>query len=242
MGRLRKNLGSWVSNSESHEERHMGLSDISQEQKELLEALKEAIVEIDLEKAKEIAQKIVEKEIDPSRAIKYSIAEAAEILGNRFDCGEVFLPHLVMAGDIMDEVGTILEKNIPLDQIQRKKVIVVATVQGDVHSVGKNLVAVMLRAGGFEVHDMGVDVASTLIIQKAKEIKADMIALSSLLTTTMPYQKEVIDDLVSMGLREKFKVMIGGGPVTRQYAESIGADGYGRDAIEAVEEAKKLLK
>jgi methylmalonyl-CoA mutase cobalamin-binding domain/chain len=148
----------------------------------------------------------------------------------------------VMAGDIMDEVGTILEKNIPLDQIQRKKVIVVATVQGDVHSVGKNLVAVMLRAGGFEVHDMGVDVASTLIIQKAKEIKADMIALSSLLTTTMPYQKEVIDDLVSMGLREKFKVMIGGGPVTRQYAESIGADGYGRDAIEAVEEAKKLLK
>jgi methylmalonyl-CoA mutase cobalamin-binding domain/chain len=220
----------------------MGLSDISQEQKELLEALKEAIVEIDLEKAKEIAQKIVEKEIDPSRAIKYSIAEAAEILGNRFDCGEVFLPHLVMAGDIMDEVGTILEKNIPLDQIQRKKVIVVATVQGDVHSVGKNLVAVMLRAGGFEVHDMGVDVASTLIIQKAKEIKADMIALSSLLTTTMPYQKEVIDDLVSMGLREKFKVMIGGGPVTRQYAESIGADGYGRDAIEAVEEAKKLLK
>jgi methylmalonyl-CoA mutase cobalamin-binding domain/chain len=220
----------------------MGLSDISQEQKELLEALKEAIVEIDSEKAKEIAQKIVEKEIDPSRAIKYSIAEAAEILGNRFDCGDVFLPHLVMAGDIMDEVGTILEKNIPLDQIQRKKVIVVATVQGDVHSVGKNLVAVMLRAGGFEVHDMGVDVASTLIIQKAKEIKADMIALSSLLTTTMPYQKEVIDDLVSMGLREKFKVMIGGGPVTRQYAESIGADGYGRDAIEAVEEAKKLLK
>jgi dimethylamine corrinoid protein len=114
-------------------------------------------------------------------------------------------------------------------------------VQGDMHSVGKNLVAVMLRAGGFEVHDMGVDVPGASIIQRAKDVKADMIALSSLLTTTMPYQKEVIDDLLSMGLREKFKVMIGGGPVTRQYAESIRADGYGKDAIEAVEEAKKLL-
>jgi len=138
-------------------------------------------------------------------------------------------------------VGAILEKNIPSEQLQRKKVIVIATVQGDMHSVGKNLVAVMLRAGGFEVHDMGVDVASAAVIQRAKDVKADMIALSSLLTTTMPYQKEVIDDLASMGLREKFKVMIGGGPVTRQYAESIMADGYGKDAIEAVEEAKKLL-
>jgi methylmalonyl-CoA mutase cobalamin-binding domain/chain len=219
----------------------MELSDMAQEDRRLVEALKEAIVEIDSEKAKEVAQKIVEKKIDPKLAIKYSIAEAAEIIGNRFDCGEVFLPHLVMVGDIMDEVGTILEKNIPSEQLQRKKVIVIATVQGDMHSVGKNLVAVMLRAGGFEVHDMGVDVPSASVIQKAKEIKADMIALSSLLTTTMPYQKEVIDDLLSMGLREKFKVMIGGGPVTRQYAESIRADGYGKDAIEAVVEAKKLL-
>jgi corrinoid protein of di/trimethylamine methyltransferase len=219
----------------------MELLNVQQEEKELLEALKEAIVEIDSERAKEIAKKIVDQKFDPLWAIKYSIAEAAKIVGNRFEDGEIYLPHLVMAGDIMEEVGAILEKNIPSEQIQRKKRIVIATVQGDVHSVGKNLVAVMLRAGGFEVHDLGVDVMSTTIIQKAKEINADMIALSSLLTTTMPYQKEVIDDLISMGIREKFKVMIGGGPVTRQYAESIGADGYGKDAVEAVEEAKKLL-
>ena len=219
----------------------MELSDIAQEDRQLVEALRDAIVEIDSEKAKEAAEKIVEKKIDPRLAIKYSIAEAAEIVGKRFDCGDFFLPHLVMAGDVMDEVGAILEKNIPSEQLQRKKVIVIATVQGDMHSVGKNLVAVMLRAGGFEVHDMGVDVTSAAVIQRAKEVKADMIALSSLLTTTMPYQREVIDDLASMGLREKFKVMIGGGPVTRQYAESIRADGYGKDAIEAVEEAKKLL-
>lgn len=219
----------------------MELLNTSQEEKELLEALKSAIVEIDGDKAKEVARKIVDKKFDPIKAIRYSIAEAAKIVGNRFEDGEIFLPHLVMAGDIMEEIGAIMEKNIPSEQIQRKKRIVIATVQGDMHSVGKNLVAVMLRAGGFEVHDLGVDVMSTVIIQKAKEVSADMIALSSLLTTTMPYQKEVIDDLKSMGLRERFKVMIGGGPVTRQYAELIGADGYGKDAVEAVEEAKKLL-
>ena len=139
--------------------------------------------------------------IDPRKAINYSIKEAAETVGQKFDCGDLFLAHLVMVGDLMDEVSAILEKNIPSDQLVKKRVIVIATVQGDVHSVGKNLVAVVLRAGGFAVHDMGVDVASSLIIQKAREVKADMIALSSLLTTTMPYQKEVIDDLASMGLR-----------------------------------------
>jgi len=211
------------------------------EEKELLEFLKAAIVNINSDQAKEIAHKIIARGIDPRLAINYSIKEAAEIVGQKFDCGDIFLAHLVMVGDLMDEVTAILEKNIPSDRLAKKKVIVIATVQGDVHSVGKNLVAVVLRAGGFEVHDMGVDVASSVIIQKSKEVKADMIALSSLLTTTMPYQKEVVDDLASMGLRGQFKVMIGGGPVTREYATTIGADGYGKDAFEAVEEAKKLL-
>jgi methanogenic corrinoid protein MtbC1 len=212
-----------------------------QAEKDLLESLKAAIVEIDADRAKEAAQKIIAAGIDPRKAINYSIKEAADTVGQKFDCGDLFLAHLVMVGDLMDEVSTILEKNIPSDQLVKKRVIVIATVQGDVHSVGKNLVAVVLRAGGFEVHDMGVDVASSLIIQKAREVKADMIALSSLLTTTMPYQKEVIDDLVSMGLRGQFRIMIGGGPVTREYAVKIGADGYGKDALEAAGEAKKLL-
>jgi len=213
----------------------------NEDQEQLLESLKVAIVEIDGDRAREAAQKIIAAGIDPRKAINYSIKEAADTVGQKFDCGDLFLAHLVMVGDLMDEVSTILEKNIPSDQLQRKRVIVIATVQGDVHSVGKNLVAVVLRAAGFGVHDMGVDVASSLIIQKAKEVKADMIALSSLLTTTMPYQKEVIDDLASMGLRSQFKVMIGGGPVTRDYANKIGADGYGKDAFEATEEAKRLL-
>ena len=212
-----------------------------QAEKELLESLKAAIVEIDTDRAKEAARKIVAMGIDPRRAINYSIKEAADTVGQKFDCGDLFIAHLVMVGDLVDEVSAILEKNIPSDQLVRKRIIVIATVQGDVHSVGKNLVSVVLRAGGFEVHDLGVDVPSFQIIQRAKEVKADLIALSSLLTTTMPYQKEVIDDLASMGLRGQFKVMIGGGPVTKEYAVKIGADGYGKDAFEAAEEAKKLL-
>jgi dimethylamine corrinoid protein len=219
----------------------MELSNLSQEEKQLLDSLGDAIVAIDEEKAKKIAEDIVNEGIDPNIAIKHSIADAAIKVGEKFDSGEYFLPHLVMAGDLMDEVGAILGRNIPLERMEVKKVIVIGTVQGDLHSVGKNLVATMFKSNGFDVRDMGVDVPSVSFIEKAKELNADMIALSSLLTTTMPYQKEVIDDLVSMGLRDRFKVMVGGGPVTRQYAEHIGADGYAKDAVEALREVKKLL-
>ena len=219
----------------------MEISDLSQERKDLLDSLKDAIVVLDEEKAKEVAENIINEKINPTLAIKYSIANAAIKVGEKFDSGEYYLPHLVMAGDLMEAVSAILEKNISAEQIEQKKVIVIGTVQADMHSVGKNIVSTMLKAGGFEVHDMGVDVPSMSIIQKAKEVRADIIALSSLLTTTMPYQREVIEDLASMGIRDQFKVMVGGGPVTKAYAEEIGADGYGKDAIEALEEAKKLL-
>jgi len=217
------------------------ISDLSQEHKDLLDSLKDAIVVLDEEKAKEVAENIINEKINPTLAIKYSIANAAIKVGEKFDSGEYYLPHLVMAGDLMEAVSAILEKNISAEQIERKKVIVIGTVQADMHSVGKNIVSTMLKAGGFEVHDMGVDVPSMSFIEKAKEVRADIIALSSLLTTTMPYQREVIEDLASMGIRDQFKVMVGGGPVTKVYAEEIGADGYGKDAIEALEEAKKLL-
>ena len=219
----------------------MEIADLSPEQKTLLDALRDAITNIDEKAAKESAQQIVNEKIDSTVALKYSIPQAAVKIGEKFDAGEYFLPHLVMAGDLMDVVSAILEKNLAADKIERKKTIVIGTVQGDMHSVGKNIVATMLKAGGFAVLDMGVDVPSLNIIEKAKEVKADMIALSSLLTTTMPYLKEVVEDLKAMGIRERFKVMVGGGPVTKAYALGIGADGYGRDAMEALDEAKKLL-
>jgi len=219
----------------------MEMKGISTDERSLLDSLKAAIVALDEGKAVEAAEKVVASRIDPKLAIRYAIADAAIIVGEKFDNGEYFLPQLVISGDLMDVVTKILEKNIPKSEIEKKKIIVIGTVQADVHSVGKNLVATMLKSGGFQVVDLGVDVPSATFIEKAKDLNADMIALSSLLTTTMPYQREVIDDLASMGLRSRFKVMIGGGPVTKEYADKIGADAYGRDAIEAVDVAKKLL-
>ena len=219
----------------------MEMKGISAKDRTLLDALKAAIIALDEGEAVAAAEKVLATGIDPQLAIRYAIAEAAVTVGEKFDCGEYFLPQLVISGDLMDVVTKILEKNIPKANLQKKKIIVIGTVQADVHSVGKNLVSTMLKAGGFQVVDLGVDVPSATFIEKAKDMNADMIALSSLLTTTMPYQREVIDDLASMGLRDRFKVLIGGGPVTKEYAAKIGADGYGRDAIDAVEVAKNLL-
>ena len=219
----------------------MEIEQMTKEERSLLDSLKEAIIALDEEQATAVAEKIVTTGIDPKLAIRYAVANAAIVVGERFDEGEYYLPQLVISGDIMDVVTKILEKNIPKTETEKKKIIVIGTVQADVHSIGKNLVATMLKSVGFNVVDLGVDVPSATFIDKAKDLNADMIALSSLLTTTMPYQREVIDDLVSMGLRDRFKVMIGGGPVTKAYADKIGADGFGRDAIEAVEVAKRLL-
>ena len=219
----------------------MVIEQLTTEERSLLDTLKDAIVALDEEQAVAAAEKVVATGIDSRIAIRYAVANAAITVGEKFDEGEYFLPQLVISGDIMDVVTKALEKNIPKADVEKKKIIVIGTVQADVHSVGKNLVATMLKSVGFNVVDLGVDVPSATFIEKAKDLNADMIALSSLLTTTMPYQREVIDDLVSMGLRERFKIMIGGGPVTKAYADKIGADGYGRDAIEAVDVAKQLL-
>ena len=219
----------------------MGTEQMTSEERTLLDSLKQAIIDLDEEKAAAAADKVVTSGIDPKLAIRYAIADAALLVGEKFDSGEYFLPQLVMSGDLMDVITKILEKNIPQADTEKKKLILIGTVQADVHSVGKNLVATMLKSVGFNVVDLGVDVPSATFIEKAKDLKADMIALSSLLTTTMPYQREVIDDLVSMGIRDQFKVLIGGGPVTKAYADKIGADGYGRDAIDAVDVAKALM-
>jgi methylmalonyl-CoA mutase cobalamin-binding domain/chain len=211
-----------------------------EQNKAALEALSRAILEYDSEAAKKAAQVIIDKKIDPMTAIKEAIGNTANILHEKFESGECFLPHLVMAGDAMIAASSILESAMPKDSALTKKVVVIGTVEADLHSVGKNIVAMMLRSGGFEVHDLGVDVKSSAIIRTAKEVNADIIALSSLLTTTRPYQREVIEELESTGLRDNFKVIVGGGPVTADWAKEIGADGYGTDALEALQTAKKL--
>lgn len=208
---------------------------------ELLEGVIAAIVECDSEEAVAGATRILEAGGNPVMALQTVLTAASDVVGRKFDDGEYYLPHLVMAGDAMTAVAEVLEPAIPKGEERAKKVVVIATVEADMHSVGKNIVGMMLRAAGFQVHDLGVDVRSSTIISKAKEVNADIIALSSLLTTTMPYQREVVDDLKAEHLRERFLVMVGGGAVTQEWADRIGADGYGRDAVEAVKVAKQLV-
>jgi corrinoid protein of di/trimethylamine methyltransferase len=207
---------------------------------ELLERLSTAILEYDAERATSAAEEIVAAGLDPATVLNTTVAETANEVGDRFERGEYFLPHLVLAGNAIESASLVLQQAVPSGELAERKVVVIGTVEGDLHSLGKNIVAVMLRAVGFEVHDLGVNVRSSTFIQRAKDVDADLIALSCLMTTTLPYQREVIEDLQAQGLRERFQVIVGGGPVTEDWAEEIGADGYGRDVIEAVQVAKVL--
>lgn len=210
-----------------------------EQNEKLLAELQDAIINCDEAEAKVLAQKVLDSGIDPVYALQKVIGESAVIIGRKFDDGEYFLPHLVMAGDAMTAASSVLESVLKTDNSSKKKILL-ATVEADMHSVGKNIVGMMLKASGFTVYDIGVDVKSPEIVSKAIALNADFIALSSLLTTTMPYQREVIDELKARGVRDKFKVVIGGGPVRQEWADKIGADGYGKDAIEAVKVFKQL--
>jgi methylmalonyl-CoA mutase cobalamin-binding domain/chain len=211
----------------------------SDNESKALEALRDAIIEYDEAKAVSAAEEIVSKGIDPLKAIDV-IKESSQVIADKFDAGECFLPHLVMAGEAMTKSSGVLEKALPQDSLTAKKVVVIGTVEADMHSVGKNIVAMMLRTSGFEVHDLGVDAKSGAIVSRARDTNADIVALSSLMTTTRPYQREVIEELESLGIRKDFKVLVGGGSVTKDWANQIGADGHGNDAVEAVDTAREL--
>ena len=205
--------------------------------------LEQAILNYDIESAKIAANKILEERIDTVAAIKVATKAIREI-GEKFHKGILFLPHLVMAGDAMLEASKILEKGISKEkreQLNRGN-IVIGTVHGDIHNIGKNIVATMLKSEGFVVYDLGEDVPIERFIEKAKEVDADIIAASSLMTMTMPVIKELIEELERKGLANKFKILIGGGSITQEWANEVGADGYGRDGPEAAEVAKRILR
>jgi len=207
---------------------------------ELPERLKEAILDCDAKRAAAVAQDVLAAGLDPVDVLNTTVAATATEVGDKFERGEYYLPHLVLAGNAIEAASKVLQSAVPAGKLEEKKVVVIGTVEGDMHSLGKNIVAMMLRAAGFEVHDLGVDVKSSAFIQRAREVGAEIIGLSCLMTTTLPYQREVLEDLKAQGLRDRFKVIVGGGSVTQAWADEIGANGYGHDAIEAVRLAKTL--
>ena len=210
---------------------------------EIFDRLSLSIVKADMETAKEAAQEVIKGKVDPIEAIEKGLSKGMDIMGERFSKMEAFLPELIMAAQTFDMVMEILEPEIAA---QKRKVIkagtiLIGTVKGDVHNIGKNIVTTVLKTGGFDVHDLGVDVSPLAFVEAAQKSRADIIALSSLMTTTMPGQREVIEVLEAMGLRNRYRVIIGGGPVNQQWADQIGADGYGETAADAVLLARKLL-
>jgi corrinoid protein of di/trimethylamine methyltransferase len=210
---------------------------------EILERLSFSIVNADMEMARQSAREVIEQKIDPVEAIEKGLSRGMDIIGERFSNMEVFLKELLMAAQTFDAAMEVLEPDIAAQKktVTTRGTIVMGTVKGDVHRIGKDIVVTMLRTGGFEVHDLGVDVSPLSFIEAAQKNGADIIALSSLMTTTMPGQKEVIEVLKELGLRDQYRVIVGGGPVNQEWADQIGADGYGETATDAVSLARELL-
>ncbi|MBN2549853.1 MAG: corrinoid protein [Anaerolineales bacterium] len=210
---------------------------------ELFQAMAQCIIDGDAEAAEKLANQAIELGIDPLEAINQGFVIGVNHVGDEFSCGNAFLPELVMAGEAMKIAVSTLEPEMARRGTQRQVFgkVVLATIHGDIHDIGKTLVGTMLSAAGFKVYDLGVDVPVTKIIEKAREVEADIVAVSALLTTTMVRQRDVVEALDDMGLRPRIKVMVGGAPVTSEWVKEIGADGYSEDAIGAVQVAKQLV-
>lgn len=212
-------------------------------QQTILDNLAGAIIDGDQNMVKENAQKAIDEGLNPLVAVDQGLSKGMEVVGARFEKGDVFLPELLQAANTFDAAMEVLNPAIEANKqkISKLGTVLLATVKGDLHNIGKDIVATVLDTKGFEVVDIGIDKSTLDIIEAAQSNNADVIGLSSLMTTTMPYQKEVIDTLTEMGLRENFSVLVGGGPVMQKWADDIGADGYGETAVDAANVAKNLL-
>ena len=210
---------------------------------DIFQRMAQSIIDGDSDVAVALAKESISTNLDPLEAISRGFVAGVNTVGEAFGRGEAFLPELVMAGEAMKAAVSTLDPELKKRGSQRQILgrVVIATVEGDIHEIGKSLVATMLAASGFEVHDLGVDAPGDKLIGKALEVNANILAMSALLTTTMVKQREVIEELEKEGLRQRLKVMVGGAPVTRDWVTSIGADGYSEDAIGAVALARKLM-
>ena len=210
----------------------------------ILDELKTAVIEGDSEKSMEFAKKALESNIPPLDAITNGLAKGVKEVGDSFSAGEVFLVELVMAGDAMKAGMSVLLPVIKESKTEMTSAgkVLIGTVAGDIHSIGKDIVSTLLEADGFEVVNVGEDVSSEAFVEKVKEHKPDVLGLSSLLTATMPAQKGVIERLQEAGLRGDVKVIIGGAPTTQEWADEIEADGWAGDAVDAVRLVKQLVE
>ena len=191
---------------------------------------------------KDHVQQMLDHGFLPNDILNYGMLSTMEMIGRKFKTGEVFIPEVLLSARAMNEALKVLEPHLAKDKKEASGKLIVGTVRGDLHDIGKNMVVTMLRGVGFEVEDLGINIKVEEFVTKVAELKPDILGLSALLTTTMPEMKKIIDALTESGLRDKVKVMVGGAPVNETYARQIGADGYAADAGESVDIAKELLK
>jgi corrinoid protein of di/trimethylamine methyltransferase len=210
---------------------------------DLIKAAVEAVIKGDEEAAVGVANKVIAEGINPIEIISEGFAKGMITVGDLFAKEEYALPQVLLSAGAMQDAMDVLDPHIPRQDVKEKMgVVVIGTVQGDIHEIGKRIVGTMLEVYGFEVHDLGADVPIEKFIEKAKELNADIVATSALMTTTMMSQKKLEEALQEAGLRDKVKTMVGGAAVTKEWADSIGANGYGQDVTEAVDAAKELVK
>lgn len=210
---------------------------------ELFKQMAQSVIDGDPDQAQALAQQAIDTGIDPLEAINKGYTGGMDIVGELYSAGEYFLPDLILGGEAMKAALAVLEPALKAGGRQRQVLgtIVLGTVKGDIHEIGKALVGSMLAANGFQVYDLGIDIEADQFVARVREHNADIVALSALLTTTMLHQRDVIEHLVEAGLRDRVKVMVGGSPVTQAWADQIGADGFAEDAAGAVTVAKRLM-
>jgi len=209
---------------------------------DILHRLFDAVVAGDEELVKKIVQEGIEKKVEPLELIEKALIPGIREVGEKFERMELFLTGMMLSADAMKAGMNILLPRIPKDKIPKRGTVVVGTVKGDIHEIGKNVLTALLIANGFDVHDLGSDIPASAFVRKAEETNADIIAASALMTTTLPSQKDILDYLKSTGKRNKYLVLVGGGPASAEWAEEIGADGYAETAVEGAQLATRKLQ
>ena len=215
---------------------------MSVEKEALFKQLSDAVVEMEEEAAVEISNKIVEQHIDAIEAIEKGLSVGMEKAGQLFEDEEYFIPELLTCSDAMYAGLDVLKPHIKGSNEGEKQKVIIGVIEGDTHDIGKNLVKIMLETSGFDVVDLGRDISPQEFVNKAKEVGAEIIALSTLMTTTMVGIAKVVELLEQDNIKEKFKVIVGGGPISQAFADRIGADGYAGNATEAVKLVQRLLE
>jgi len=207
-----------------------------------LKTIKEAVIGGKHGEIKGLVQQALDAGLEPSAIVNDALIAAMDVVGKDFGDGKIFVPEMLVSAVTMKAGLEVVKPHLSGDQNQSRGTIIMATVKGDLHDIGKNLVSMMLEGAGFKVIDLGVDLSVEKLIDQVKALKPEILGLSALLTTTMPEMQKVVGELKAQGLRDRIKVMVGGAPVDKGFAEKIGADGYGANATEAVELARRFAR